>query len=466
MNALREQARPEFKVLVVEDDPAVADHIQALITGWGYQTQVAAEGRRVGAAISAWIPDLALVHLDLPDYDALQLLRELRAVHIESVAMANRASLLVAGATVASGARFCLQKPISDVTLRSVLADAERRAVDRKPVPAAPDGVQRLGGMLSASPRMHAVFELVRCVAPTDAHVLITGENGTGKELVANAIHALSPRANGPFIKVNCAAIPEELIESELFGHRRGAFTGAVMHHVGLFEAAQGGTLLLDEIGEMPSHLQAKLLRVLQDRQARPLGGSDTIDLNFRLICATNCDLRAASADGHFRQDLYFRVNTVGIAVPPLRERRDDVVLLATHFLEAFAAKYGKPPLTMDAAARDALLAHPWRGNVRELEHAIERAVIVARGTRLKLEHLPDSIQHQRRSTSGVAIPPMLPLAELERLAILRTLEHTRGNKRAAAAILGVYRPTLYSKLRKYGIRDSVITPPPASRER
>jgi DNA-binding NtrC family response regulator len=315
--------------------------------------------------------------------------------------------------------------------------------------------IQSLGGLVSASARMHDVFELVRCVAPTDVTVLITGDNGTGKELVANAIHALSARANGPFIKVNCAAIPDDLIESELFGHRRGAFTGAVADHVGLFEAAQGGTLLLDEVGEMPPHLQTKLLRVLQDHQARPLGGVRSVTLDFRLVCATNCDLRAAATRGSFRQDLYFRINTIGVAVPSLKERPEDIPLLATHFLQRFANQYGKRALVIDARAREALLQYEWRGNVRELEHAIERAVIVARGPTLRVEHLPEPLRSTPRHLFVADGLPLMPLAEVERLTILRTLQHTRGNKRKAAAILGVYRPTLYSKLRKYGIDDT-----------
>jgi two-component system response regulator HydG len=454
MNASGGLARPDFKVLVVDDEPEVGDHIGTLVRGWGYSARVSADGHAVRSTLCEWRPNLALIDLGLPDCDGLDLLRELRAHDVESIAMSGRPSMHIAVATVASGARFFLEKPVSPVTLRSVLADAERRAVPRTPATLESSGVHTLGGMLSANTRMHEVFDLVRCVAPTDAPVLISGENGTGKELVANAIHALSPRAQGPFIKVNCAAIPEELIESELFGHRRGAFTGAVMNHVGLFEAAHRGTLLLDEIGEMPSHLQTKLLRVLQERQARPLGGVRSVDLDFRLICATNCDLREATAQGRFRQDLYFRINTIGITVPSLKERPEDIVLLATHFLQRFAVKYGKRPFAIDDSAREALLRHDWRGNVRELEHAMERAAIVARGTRVKSEHLPEALQAPRRQMVPGNTPPMMPLAELERLAILRTLEHTRGNKRQAAAILGVYRPTLYSKLRKYGIHD------------
>jgi two-component system response regulator HydG len=441
-------------VLVVEDDVEAADHIEALVRGWGYDARVSNDGRGVRSAMAEWMPDLALVDLGLPDVDGLTLVRELCDRDVAAVVMSGRSTINIAVETVRSGARVFLEKPVSPVTLRSVLAEAERR-VDNRHTPQDRTSVQDLGGLVSGAPSMHAVFDLVRCVAPTEANVLISGENGTGKELVANAIHSLSPRARGPFVKVNCAAVPEELIESEFFGHRRGAFTGAIANHVGLFESAAGGTLLLDEIGEMPGHLQTKLLRVLQEHQARPVGGVHNVPLDFRLICATNRDLRAAAASGTFRQDLYFRVNTIGITVPALRERPEDIPLLADHFLQRFARQYGgRRPLTIDAAARDALLRHHWRGNVRELEHAIERAVIVARGSRLRVEHLPEALHANRRSATA-AVPPMLPLAELERLAILRTLEHTRGNKRAAAAILGVYRPTLYSKLRKYGIGDA-----------
>jgi transcriptional regulator with PAS, ATPase and Fis domain len=254
-------------------------------------------------------------------------------------------------------------------------------------------------------------------------------------------------------------------MEAELFGHKRGAFTGAVADRTGLFEAARGGTLLLDEIGEMPAHLQTKLLRVLQDRQARPLGGGPVVNLDFRLICATNCDLRAATVEGRFRQDLYFRINTITVSLPPLRERPEDIALLVDHFLRQFGAQYGHQGLTLDDTALEQLLAHEWRGNVRELEHAIERAVIVTRRAHLTLDDLPECLQpgHRPQPRPGQAArPPVLPLAELERLAILHALEETRGNKRAAAALLGIYRPTLYSKLRKYGI----IEPQAPTRER
>jgi DNA-binding NtrC family response regulator len=455
------RARSELKVLIVDDDPETTDHIDALLRDWGYASRSACSGRVATQTSREWNPDLALLDLNLPDINGIHLLRELRAMSptLESIVISGDGRLRAAVEAASCGALCFLEKPVSPLTLRSILVQAEQRRL--RPLDDETDG-ERLGNLVTRNPRMREAFDLVRCVAPTDANVLVVGENGTGKELIADALHARSLRADKPFIKVNCAAIPEDLMEAELFGHRRGAFTGAVGDRIGLFEAARGGTLLLDEIGEMPAHLQTKLLRVLQERQARPLGGGPMVDLDFRLICATNCDLRAATEQGRFRQDLYFRINTITVALPPLRERPEDIALLVDHFLQRFGLQYGHPHVTLEDEARDRLLAYEWRGNVRELEHAIERAVIVARKPRLTLDDLPDCLQpgHRPLPRHGErATPAVLPLAELERLAIVRALEETRGNKRAAAALLGIYRPTLYSKLRKYGIIDSQASP-------
>ncbi len=457
--------RSDLRVLVVDDDPEIGDHMDALLRDWQFEPRVAINGHDAIAINREWKPHIAVVDLRLPDMIGTELLQELRSVTptLDAVIISGDRRLQVAVDAAISGALCFLEKPVSPLTLRSILAQAEQRRTLQANGPTDADEV-RLGDLITRSARMKDAFELVRCVAPTDANVLIAGENGTGKELVADALHTLSPRTDKPFIKVNCAAIPEELMEAELFGHRRGAFTGAVADRVGLLEAARGGTLLLDEIGEMPGHLQTKLLRVLQDRQARPLGGGPVVNLDFRLICATNCDLRAATTEGRFRQDLYFRINTIMIALPPLRERPEDILLLTESFLHRFAVQYGHGSLTLDDRVKERLLACEWRGNVRELEHAIERAVIVARTGRIALDDLPDHLQpshrHEARAFSDGAMP-VLPLAEMERLAIVRALEHTRGNKRAAAALLGIYRPTLYSKLRKYGI----IEPPASLRE-
>jgi DNA-binding NtrC family response regulator len=450
--------RSELKVLVVDDDVETTTEMGALLRGWGYDPRAATSGQMARETSLAWSPDLALLDLNLPDISGIDLLRELRAMSptLESVVISGDARLRAAVDAAAGGALCFLEKPVSPLTLRSILVQAEQRLWRPSDVSAS-TGIERLGELVTRNARMSEAFELVRCVAPTDANVLIVGENGTGKELIANAVHEHSARADKPFIKVNCAAIPEELMEAELFGHRRGAFTGAVADRVGLFEAARGGTLLLDEIGEMPPHLQTKLLRVLQEKQARPVGGGALVSFDFRLICATNCDLRAATMDGRFRQDLYFRINTITVSLPPLRDRPEDITLLTDLFLQRFGACYGHPSVSLDEAARQRLLTHDWRGNVRELEHAIERAVIVARKPHLTLEDLPESLQPGHRPAArhrDAAVASVLPLAEVERLAIVRALEETRGNKRAAAALLGIYRPTLYSKLRKYGIME------------
>jgi transcriptional regulator with PAS, ATPase and Fis domain len=292
---------------------------------------------------------------------------------------------------------------------------------------------------------------MIRLAAPSGVNILVQGENGTGKELVAAALHALSPRAAGPFVKVNCAAIPAGLLESELFGHERGAFTGAVAGHKGLFEQSNRGSILLDEIGEMPLPLQAKLLRVLQESEIRPVGSTMPVKADFRLICATNVDVAQAIAGGRLRQDLYFRLNTIALQIPPLRERAGDVALLASRFLRRFADAYGRSVERFTDHALHVLDEYPWPGNVRELEHVVERAVILAVGTRIDAGDLPVTLrQTPARPAGEVSVPAGCSLEEVERLAILQTLELTDWNKRQAAKILGIHRPTLYNKLRKY----------------
>jgi DNA-binding NtrC family response regulator len=309
-----------------------------------------------------------------------------------------------------------------------------------------------LEGVIGTSEPMRHLFELVACVAPSEANVLIQGENGTGKELIANAIHAHSHRSRGPFIKVNCAALPAELIESELFGYRRGAFTGATSDKPGLFRLAQGGSLLLDEIGEMPAALQTKLLRVLQEREYRPVGGDRTLPVDCRLICATNLDVETARQDGRLREDLYFRINTVTLRVPPLRERPEDIPLLCEHFLETFRQQYQKPETSLSAPVRDRFLRSRWPGNVRELAHVIERAILVAKGPAITVDDLPEPMREASALAPEFVVPPNRTLEQIEKMAIVQALERARGNKLEAAKMLGVYRPTLYSKMKKYCI--------------
>jgi len=302
---------------------------------------------------------------------------------------------------------------------------------------------------------MKRVFDLVVRVAGSDAPVLITGESGTGKELIANALHEKSRRKDGPWIKINCAALPKDLIESELFGYKKGAFTGATMDKEGLFEMAEGGSLLLDEIGEMPPYLQTKLLRVLQEREYRPIGSDRIVHVDFRLICATNIDLDLALREGRVREDLYFRINTITLRVPPLRERTEDIPLLCDYFLDKFRQRYQKNVKTLAPAVYHLLIRNRWPGNVRELENAIERAVLVAKGTEIAVTDLPESIREESTAATDFVIPQHRTLAEIEKMAILQTLQRTNWNKQEAAQILGLYRPTLYSKMKKHDIRDA-----------
>ena len=315
-------------------------------------------------------------------------------------------------------------------------------------------GRYSFGNVIGQSKKMKDLFELIESVAASDANILIQGENGTGKELIANAIHHNSNRVRGPFIKINCAAIPNELIESELFGYRKGAFTGATADKVGLFEMAEGGSLLLDEIGEMPPYLQTKLLRVLQEREYRPIGSDRLIRVDFRLICDTNIDLENALREGRLREDLYFRINTITLKVPPLRERTEDVPLLCNHFLAKFNERYERNVRAISPAAYHLLIRNRWSGNVRELENAIERAVLVCKTGDIAPADLPESIRDEVPSVDEFTIPPQRTLAEIEKVAIVQTLMRTNWNKQEAAQILGLYRPTLYSKMKKHQILD------------
>jgi transcriptional regulator with PAS, ATPase and Fis domain len=316
----------------------------------------------------------------------------------------------------------------------------------------APKDQAALDAIIGRSRPLLAMLDMLESVAPSDANCLIVGENGTGKERVADALHALSPRVSAPFVKINCAAIPSELLESELFGHKRGSFTGAIAHRQGLFERANGGSLFLDEIAEMPPYLQAKLLRVLQEREFFPVGGSSPVLLDVRLICATNADVTKAVQDGRLRKDLLFRINTITLRVPPLRERIDDLPLLCAYFLDTFAARHDRALRRISASALAAMRRYHWPGNVRELEHVMERAVILSTSEELDLSALPDDIRSPRQ-LACTPPPTLMRLDEIERRALLAALERANWNKQAAAAALGIQRPTLYSKMRKFAIK-------------
>ena len=438
-----------LRSLIADDDPDSADRLRAVLERWGHDVRIAGEARTAEVLTRVWRPDLVLLELVLPDADGVTLIPRLRSGEEppQVVIVSSHATVRVTVDALAAGAASVLEKPVDVELLRDVLA----RLSSRSAKASVTDPVTELGRMVTRDLRMRALFDTIRLAGPSGVNILVQGENGTGKELVAEALHESSPRRAGPFVKVNCAAIPAGLLESELFGHERGAFTGAVAGRKGLFEQSNRGSILLDEIAEMPLPLQAKLLRVLQEREIRPVGGTTPVKADFRLICATNVDVAQAVADGRLRQDLYFRLNTIALEVPPLRERAGDVVLLASRFLRRFASAYGRSVEGFTDHALQILDEYAWPGNVRELEHVVERAVILAGGTRIDAADLPATLRQVPVRTAGeVSVPAGCSLEEVERLAILQTLELTDWNKRQAAKILGIHRPTLYNKLRKY----------------
>ncbi len=447
------------RLLIVEDEPDSAEWVRLLLESKGYDVKVALDGQSAEKTRTHWQADVILMDLSLPDANGLDLLKSFKQTNpdCQVVVVTGYGSIPKAVEAMREGAMSFVEKPLDVDMLLAILDKAQERvalSIENRRLRDDLENARTFAKVVARSDRMKQLCQMVRRVAPSDASVLIHGENGTGKELIATAVHEYSKRASGPFIKINCAAIPSDLIESELFGHKKGAFTGAISDKVGLVEMAAGGSLLLDEIGEMPAALQVKLLRVLQEREFRPVGGSRQIAADFRLICSTNINPDAAIDEGRLRKDLYFRINTFTLAIPSLRERPEDIPLLADHFLQQYATRYGRPVQSISKKAGAVLTGYQWPGNVRELEHVIERAVIMAQETEIGVEDLPAPMSARADLASTFVIPPHQTLAELEKAAILQTLERTQGNKRATASILGVYRPTLYSKLKKYRIED------------
>jgi DNA-binding NtrC family response regulator len=445
------------RILVVDDEPLIADNLRLTLEREGYEVETAANTVSAMLKLEEQEFSLAVVDLVLPDGDGLHLLRLLKSKDpsLEVIIMTGHSSISKAVEATKQGAFYFVAKPFDAEEMLSLIGKAlERRRLVAETSELRRKVVDQAGyaRMLGSSPAMKRVFEMLESVAGSDANVLIVGESGTGKELAANAVHAQSPRFEGPLVKINCAALPKDLIESELFGHVKGAFTGASTDKPGLLEEAHRGSLLLDEITEMPLDLQAKLLRVLEDHTVRRLGGSKIVPVDFRLICSTNLDPAVAVREGQLRQDLYFRINTVTVTLPPLRERTADIPMLAKAFLERFRAKHGREIDAIDPEAYRRLLSYRWPGNVRELEHAVERAVLVARGREITVADLPESLQAAPAASDDAAAPAPGSLAEIERASIIRALEASGWNKQAAAALLGLRRPTLYSKMRRHGI--------------
>jgi DNA-binding NtrC family response regulator len=444
------------RVLLVDDEPAIAEWLRIVLEGAGYEAEATGDIAGAMSRMQGQEFAVALVDLVLPDGDGLRLLELIKAKDpsVEVIIMTGHSSIAKAVEATKQGAFYFVAKPFDAGEMLTLVG----KSLERRRLLAETSDLRRqlaeqasFGEILGTAPSMKRVFELLDSVAGSDANVLVIGESGTGKELAANALHAKSPRASGPLVKINCAALPKDLIESELFGHVKGAFTGASTDKPGLLEEAHRGSVLLDEITEMPMDLQAKLLRVLEDRQVRRLGGARSVPVDFRLICSTNRDPDTAVREGLLRQDLYFRINTVTVKLPPLRERTTDIPILAKAFLERFGAKHSRPVDGIDPEAYRRLLAYAWPGNVRELEHAVERAVLVARAGQITLSDLPEPLRVEALA-AGSNAPVSGSLEDIERTSILRALESTGWNKQAAAGVLGLRRPTLYSKMRRHGI--------------
>ena len=437
-------------VLVVDDDASMRDSLGNLIRSIGLSVQTFASAQEFLARRLPAVPSCLLLDVELPGLSGLDLQQELIKgdVPIPIIFITGHGDIPMTVRAMKAGAIEFLTKPFRDEDLLGAIDQAMRRS---RPV-----GTRSFGEIVGTSEALRRVITEVGTVAPTDATVLVCGETGTGKELVARAIHASSPRSARPLVKVNCAAIPSGLLESELFGHERGAFTGAVGQRAGRFELAHGGTLFLDEIGDLPLELQPKLLRVLQEQEFERLGSTRTTRVDVRLIAATNANLGRLVAEKRFREDLYYRLNVFPIAIPPLRERRDDIPLLAQHFVDTYARRMRKPIEAVSAAAMAALTEYHWPGNVRELANVLERAVILCSAPILDREQLGPLMA---ASPAGAEAPgadagpsTAMPLATMEKLAITDALRRANGNKSRAAALLGVSRMQLYTRLKRFSL--------------
>jgi two-component system, NtrC family, response regulator HydG len=443
------------RTFVVESDPDSRDLLCKTLKDEGFSVQTAETGESALAALKRSPADLVFMAHDLPDTTGLSLLENIRtfADPPEVIFVTTYENIDSAVKAIKRGANCYITKPLTPDRLlhltRKTMGDIRlrrenetlRRELERR---------YTYKDLIGKSSRMQEVFQLLESLTGTESNILIQGKSGTGKELVARAIHSESPRKDRRFVALNCGGLPETLLESELFGHVKGAFTGAVSSKPGVFQEADGGTLFLDEIANMPLPMQVKLLRTIQEGEIKLVGSNQIVRVDVRFIAATNRDLLQAVADGIFREDLYYRVNVITIALPDLAERTDDIPLLANHFLERFAKKLRKPVERIGEDVMGLLMDYSWPGNVRELENCIERAVVLVKGASITAAELPPSVRALQQK-EGLRLPVGLTLDTMEREAILRTLAHCNGNRAAAAKMLGLAERTLYRKIRLYG---------------
>jgi len=459
------------RLLIVDDEDDSREALAELVESWGMEVRGARDGSEALQVALAWHPDAVLSDLVMPGTDGLWLLRTLRSELPEApvVLLTGRGSVQLAVQAIKEGAYDFIEKPLEASRLRLVLDRALEKKAAMREVELLRRRLAALapgGDFIGQSPAMERVLDLARRVGPTGASVVIQGESGSGKEVLARAIHGFSPRRDAAFLALNCSAIPATLIESELFGHEKGAFTGASERRPGLVELATGGTLLLDEVAEMPLEIQAKLLRVLEEHKVRRLGGRAEVDADVRVLSATHQDLKEAVRRGTFREDLYFRLAVFTIDIPPLRERREDIPLLAQRFLERFKGETGKRVEGFLPGAMRLLQAYAWPGNVRELRNVVERATILCDGDMIRPEHLPPELEPAAVEGGSIRVQLGETLEAVERQYLLASLSRHGGNKARTAESLGISEKTLYNKLHRYAEQESAASAPQLVKDR
>jgi DNA-binding NtrC family response regulator len=439
---------PEHKrILIAEDDPSVRGLLRELLVRWNFEVGEAVDGLQACKMLDSYRPDIMLLDIKMPKADGLAVLSEMRSrqLSIPTFIISGEGGIADAVRAVKLGAEDYLEKPVEPNQLRLLLRRTQERLIGQSP--STPWQKLGEGPIIGQSAAIQQVMEMIGQVAPTEAPVVIVGESGTGKELVARTIHSLSPRGEGPYIGINCAALPPNLIESELFGHEKGSFTGAEESRKGCFELAHGGSLLLDEFTEMRPDLQAKLLRVLEDRKLRRVGGNREIALDVRVMAASNGDLSRSLTEGRLRQDLYYRLSVFIISVPPLRERPEDIVPLTQAFIQRFAAESHRAITGTDEECMVALQSYSWPGNIRQLRNVMQRAVALSPGPYLKRSDLPPEFQTRPLAGTSFQVRVGCTLEEVEQDLIARTISAFRGNKTRAAKALGISLRTLYNRL-------------------
>lgn len=449
----------QYTILIIDDEKNIREGLGAALEMEGYKIALASDGKAGLERIVKGDIDLVITDLRMPEVSGEQVLAKVTAENpgVPVIVLTGHGSIDSAVDAMRNGAYDFLTKPLNLDQLVLIVKRAlqgRELVLKHKELQEELNSRKSFESIIGKSAEMQKIFEIVRKAAGSKASVLITGESGVGKELIANALHNLSPRRDNSLIKVHCAALSENLLESELFGHEKGAFTGATSLKRGRFELANGGTIFLDEIGEIDQNVQIKILRVLQDKRFERVGGEETLEVDVRVIAATNRDLEAEIAAGRFREDLYYRLNVVHIHVPPLRDRRDDIPLLITAFLQEFAKENGKTIEGIDSRARSALYKFDWPGNIRQLRNCLESAVVMSSGPIIKLEDLPPSIAGSSQADI-IEVPAGIPMAEAEKMLILQNLAINKGNKTKTADILGIGRKTLHRKLDEYAGKAS-----------